>query len=189
MKLTSISLVAGAALLAVAGAAVAQDRGGGRGPAADMTRDQAVARADARFARLDANRDGRVTTDEARQARAGRRAERQAARFDRLDTNNDGSLSRAEFDARGAGRGASRGERRERRGGIGSDGRGGQRMAMRMFGGDGVATRDEFRALALQRFERLDANRDGTVTSTERGEVRERMREERRSRRGAADRG
>ncbi|MFN3725284.1 MAG: EF-hand domain-containing protein [Allosphingosinicella sp.] len=184
-KTITLSLV-GAALLATTGVAAAQ---GGqdaprRGPAAEVTRDQALARADARFARLDANSDGRVTADEARQVRQGRRAERQGQRFDRLDTNRDGVLSREEFSQRQA----VRAERREGRGmRAGRQGRrgGGEARAARLFGADGVLTRDEFRARALQRFERLDLNRDGTITVAERQEAGQRLRAERQNRRRA----
>jgi len=183
-KTITLSLV-GAALLATTGVAVAQggqqdDR---RGPAAEVTRDQALARADARFARLDANSDGRVTADEARQVGQARRAERQGQMFDRLDTNRDGQLSREEFGQRQAQR-AERGERRGMRGHRGGR-RGGEMRGARLFGADGVLTREEFRAQALQRFERLDTNRDGTITAAERQEARQRFRAERQSRRGA----
>ena len=188
-KTITLSLV-GAALLATTGVAVAQGgQDARRGPAAEVTRDQAVARADARFARLDANSDGRVTADEARQVRQARRAERQGQRFDRLDTNRDGQLSREEFSQRQA----QRAERREVRGMRGGRRammrmrgmRGGDARAARQFGTDGVITREEFRAQALQRFERLDGNRDGTVTVAERQEARQRLRAERRNRRAA----
>lgn len=183
-KTITLSLV-GAALLATTGVAVAQ---GGqnaqrRGPVAEMTRDQAVARADAQFARLDVNRDGSVTADEARQARQANRAERRGRVFDRLDANRDGSISREEFNQRPA----MSAERREGRGmRAGRQGRrGGEAGAARMFDANGVLTREEFRARALQRFERLDLNRDGTITAAERQEARQRFRAERQGRRGA----
>jgi hypothetical protein len=196
MKAIKFSLIAGALLAATGAAAQPAQIGaqGRRGPAAEVTRDQAVARAEQRFARLDANRDGRVTAEEARQAvqagmqqRQQRRAERQGQRqgqaFDRLDTDRNGSISREEF----AQRRALRDEPGQRggRGGMRGMGLGGERMGQRMFGEDGMITRDEFRARALQRFERLDANRDGRVTLAERREVRQRLREERRGRRQA----
>ena len=186
-KTITLSLV-GAALLATTGVAAAQ---GGqdaprRGPAAEVTRDQALARADARFARLDANRDGRVTADEARQAGEARRAERQGQMFDRLDANRDGAISREEFGQRQAMRGERREGRAMRGGRRGMHRMGGmQARGARMFGADGVVTREEFRAQALQRFERLDANRDGTITAAERQEARQRLRAERQSRRAA----
>jgi Ca2+-binding EF-hand superfamily protein len=184
MKVIKITLLAGA-LLAGTGVASAQPQGA-RGPAAEVTRDQALARADQRFQRMDANRDGRVTAEELRQvvqARMARREERGGQRqdqlFERLDTNRDGQLSREEF----AQRRALRGERRAARGMGGMDGPRGGRMAMRLLGEDGVLTMEEFRQQALRRFERLDANRDGRVS----GEERRNVREQRRERRGARD--
>lgn len=197
MKAIRISIIAGA-LLATSGIAMAQP-GSGRGQGAEMTRDQAVARAEQRFARLDVNRDGRLTVEEARQgnpARAGRRearteqrqarraerrAQRQAGRangqgFARIDTNRDGQISQEEFAARRAARAERRAQRGQR---AGQRGQGG--MA-RLFGQDGVITLDEYRAQALQRFERLDANRDGRVTVAERREVREQRRSRRQAR-------
>lgn len=187
-KTITLSLV-GAALLATTGVAVAQGgQDGRRGPVADITREQAVARADAQFARLDVNRDGSVTADEARQARQANRAERRGQMFDRLDANRDGSISREEFNQRPAMRG---GEGREGRGmRAGRQGRrgGAEARGARMFGADGVVTREEFRARALQRFERLDLNRDGTVTAAERQQARQRFRAEGQGRRGGAPR-
>ena len=189
MKKITLTLVAGA-LLATSGVALAQRQEGRRGPDAQLTRDEAVARAEQRFARLDANRDGRLTAEEARQGRPARAERRQARRgdrqgqrgelaFERLDTNRDGQISREEFNQRRAlrgDRGAQRGERRAARA---------ERRAGRGFGQDGVVTLAEFRARALQRFERLDANRDGIVTVAERQEVRQRIRAERQGRRSA----
>lgn len=113
--------------------------GGGR-PAADsvLTRDEFRQRADQRFARLDANSDGRLTREEMRAQRMERRAERGRRgmrgglrlgrmmgldgevtlaeidtvlrqRFDRRDLNNDGALTP---DERGGRRGMMRGDRR-----------------------------------------------------------------------------
>ena len=47
---------------------------------------------DARFAAADANKDGRLSRDEAKDSRL-------ASRFDALDANKDGSLSRDELAA------------------------------------------------------------------------------------------
>lgn len=189
MKAIKFSIIAGA-LLVTAGAASAQPGERGRGPAAEVTRDQAAALAEQRFQRLDADRDGRVTQEELRQQvqarmanRQERRAQRQGQLFERLDTNRDGQLSREEF----AQRRALRGERGGHggRGGLAGRRGGGERMMARMLGEDGVLTLDEFRARALQRFERLDANRDGRVTVAERREIRQQLRQERRARRQA----
>jgi hypothetical protein len=193
MKTIKTSLLAGALVALAAGtAAAAQPESPARSPAAEVTRDQALARADERFQRMDANRDGRVTAEELRalgharmaersERRAERRAERQGQVFDRLDGNRDGQISREEF--------AQRRELRRgpggRRGPRGMRGPRGGQMAMRGLGGrllgeDGVLTAAEFRQRALQRFERLDANRDGRVTAEERHAARDRIRDGRR---------
>ena len=184
MKAMKSILIGGGALLALAGVAQAQ---GNAAPArgAEMTRQQAVERADQMFGRFDANNDGQVTQDEARQSVAARSAERQQRRaarqgqaFERLDANRDGQLSREEFEQRRA----MRTERREARGQRGAGrrgGGGGMGMGMRgaqaaqLFGSDGVITRDEFRQQAVQRFDATDANRDGTVTRDERRAARQ----------------
>ncbi|HWH17076.1 MAG TPA: hypothetical protein VNT77_01870 [Allosphingosinicella sp.] len=130
-------MAGGIAALACSGMAAAQPVPGPRGNAA-VTRAEAVQKADEQFARLDANRDGRVTREEmqARQQRGGKMTERRAQR--------------------GGPEGA----------------RGG-----RMFGEKGFVTQAEFRERAIQRFDRLDSNRDGTVTAAERQQARAQMRE------------
>ena len=66
---------------------------------ADWTRADTIARADRRFARLDANGDGTISKDEFRAP--------MLARFDRMDADHNGTVTRAERDA-------ARAERRER---------------------------------------------------------------------------
>ena len=157
-----LTLAASVAALAFSGAAMAQTApapGKARVPMADMTRAQAQARAEARFARMDANQDG--TVDQAdRQARRGRA-------FDRIDTDRNGSISRAEFDAQAAKRG-------DRRAGRMDSKRQGQRAMM--DAARGPLTRRAFLDRALTMFDKADANRDGTVTVTERKAARETMR-------------
>jgi hypothetical protein len=204
--MNKLILLAGTALLAIAGPALAQPAPSPRAdrpstpPAAslrtgsaDVTRQQVIARVDQRFARLDVNNDGRATPEEARQAGEQRRAERAGRMFERLDLNRDGSVSRAEFDQarsqlreRSGERRAERGGRRGMRGmhgprrGPGARGEAGQRM----FGEQGFVTREQMRERALARFDRLDANRDGTLTAAERQQGRQQMRERMQERRG-----
>ena len=195
-----ITILAGTAALAVAaGVAIAAqpadaprfDRN------ADVTRQQVVERADQRFARLDVNNDGRATPEEARQAMQQRREQGAGRMFERMDLNHDGSISRAEFDqARGqmrehrCERRAQHGERMgmrgmhgPRRGGPGGPGARGE-GAQRLFGEQGFVTREQMRERALARFDRIDANHDGTLTAAERRQAREQMRERRQERRG-----
>lgn len=182
-------LLGGLAALAMA-PVLAQSGPGGRGNAdADgngvLTRAEVEADVAQRFAKLDANKDGKV--DEA--DRAAHRAERQNAMFAALDTNKDGSVSRAEYDAAAAARDAKRAERRAARAERHADGKhggeamrgkrgggrhgGGDRMlAMVDTNGDKAITLAEMRTAALARFDRIDANKDGQVTAEERAAMR-----------------
>ena len=152
------------------------------------TRAEALAAADARFASLDRNKDGKLTADERPGRRGGmtgdltREQFRQAAltRFDARDTNKDGRIDQAEHQARRDRRG--KGERHAR-GGMGSPGHGGARgagmanhaMMLADTNKDGVITKAEFTAGAAQMFDRLDANRDGRIDQAERSAARERV--------------
>ena len=180
----TFTILAGTALLASAGAVLAQPAVGPRADRdADVTRQQVIERADERFARLDLNNDGRATREEAQQAAQQRREQAAGRHFERLDANRDGSISRAEFDqAR-----STRSERREQRAGHGPHAgmrgmrgmrHGGPGMrGERMFGEQGFITREQMRERALARFDRADANRDGTLTAAERQQAREQRRE------------
>ena len=179
-------MVAGLGLLVLSGLAVAQPTnetrrdGGG-----DINRQQVIERTAQRFERLDVNRDGRLTAEEARQARGQRREQRAGLAFDRLDLDRNGNVTRAEFEqARGQmreQRGERRAERGERRGGRFMRGaRGGQTMRTgRMFGEQGFITREQFQQRALVRFDRQDIDRDGTVTVAERRQSFQQRREQR----------
>jgi len=68
------------------------------------------------------------------------------------------------------------GMRRFRHGGPGM----GIRMGARLFGEAGFVTAAQFRARALERFDRADANHDGTLTVAERQAQRGEMRRHRR---------
>ncbi len=174
-------LAGGAGIIAMAGVALAQPPMGARPDrGADMTRQQVIERIDARFESLDANRDGRFTPEESRAANEARRAQRVDRMFERLDANRDGSITRAEMaEARPMRRGRmGAGMRGPRRGGGGGEG-----MAARRFGEQGFITRDQMRERALARFDRIDADRNGTVTAAERQAAREARREQRRERR------
>lgn len=156
-----IILAAGLSALALAGGVAAAQAGDADG----LTRGQVAAKAQERFARMDANKDGRVDATD--------HAERQKARGDRmfalLDADKSGQISRAEFDAGHAKRAehGMRGGHGRRGHGFGAGGfghRGGG------FGpdGDGVLTQAEVQQRALARFDRIDADKDGTVTRAER---------------------
>ena len=176
-------IAAGLSALAAltAGAAVAQATDGRPGRDADVTRAQVVAQTDARFAKLDANRDGNVSAAEQKAVREARFADR----FKRLDTDGNGSISQAEFAAarekRGEGRGdhaeGRRGHHAGRGGHFGFGGRGGNADANK----DGVISKAEFQAKALERFDRSDADRNGVLTAVERQAARTAMRAQRAS--------
>ena len=177
----TLTLLSGAALLAVAGVALAQNGPGPDrpGPEGDVTRQQAIERADRMFARLDANHDGRVTPDEMRAMGEHRRDEMRQHMFDRLDANHDGNISREEFaqahDGPGGPDGGPGGHMGPPPGGP--DGPGGHGMGgAGMIGPEGV-TLEQMRARALERFDRADANHDGILTADERHAARERMRD------------
>jgi hypothetical protein len=192
VSMKKFAILAGTAILGVAAAGIragATDRCAGVRHA-DVTRQQVMhRRTDQRFQRLDINSDGRATADEARQAGEQRRAERAGRMFERLDANRDGSVSRAEFDQAQAQRMARRGERGEHGRGMGGMHRGHGWGGMRgergeqMFGEQGFVTRDQMRERALARFDRADANRDGTLTVAERQQGREQFRQHRQERR------
>lgn len=186
-------LLTGAALIATAGVALAQTAPDATARAdrnADLTRQQVIERADQRFARLDLNRDGRFTPEEGRQLAEQRRTQRADRMFERLDLNRDGSITREEM---GQAR-AQRAEQRAERGGRGHHGRRfmrghgprshfAMRSRERMFGEQGFVTAEQMRTRALERFDRMDANRDGTLTAAERRDARQQMREQFRQRR------
>lgn len=173
-----LTLALSTAALAISGAAMAQAAPAQtRAPRPDMTRAQAQAKAEAAFAELDANRDGRLDQAD--------RAARKAGMFDRIDTDRNGSISRAEFDAMHAKRGGMHEGAGHRM--AGQHGKMSGRMKGKMEGkmGDMMGadaepiTRQAFVDRALSRFDRADANRDGTVTQAERKAARDTMRQQR----------
>jgi Ca2+-binding EF-hand superfamily protein len=215
MKNKLLILAGGAfAVLGVAAAAQNAVPAARSGPGADLTRQQVIDRVQQRFQQLDIDHDGRFTPEEARQQRARRAEQRQDRMFARLDLDHDGSITRAEMaqahaqmrermqarraERRTAAPGAAGehgarhhgGRAMHRRGWHGHGRMGGQGYGQRMFGEQGYVTLEQMRDRALQRFDRLDANHDGTVTGAERRQaragMRERMRERRQARQGGA---
>ena len=164
-----------------------------------QTRASVQARVAEHFARADANKDGFVTQAEAQAVRSAmvkQRGHRVAARahanpgalFDRIDTNRDGAISRAEFDAMHAQRQQRRAARdsngdgrpdARRMGGLGMAGFGGRMFAMADANRDSRVSLQEATDAALQRFDRVDINRDGQITPDERRQARDRFRAQR----------
>jgi Ca2+-binding EF-hand superfamily protein len=155
-----------------------------------VSRDEFIAAAKTRFAKLDRNGDGKLTADELAmphkgqgandRAQSGERRQFGQQRFDKLDANHDGVVTLnefvaaadarfKEFDAAGKGRVsaeqiASSPKAQERA----------ARVAERIVkhldtNGDGVVTQDEFLAAAKQRFARIDKNGDGFIDTSEIG--------------------
>lgn len=178
MRKLTLSLIAGAVALAAGGTAMAQQAQPSRPP---MTRAGAEQRAAQIFEKLDANHDGKIDQAD--------RALREKARFDRIDANHDGQLSYTEFNAMHGQRddahpesgrqGAEHG--RGRRDGFRS--RPGGMSHMADADKNGAITKAEFQAAALTRFDRIDANKDGTVTPDEAKAARDSMRQQWQSRR------
>lgn len=165
-----------------AGIAVAMQTETAYPPRAPLTKAQMLARADARFAALDTNKDGQLSAQELEAGRGeGRRGGRMLAH---ADANKDGLISRAEHRAAAEARFArvdadkdgaiEAGEgRRGFREGSKREGRWfgmrGHRMAMLADANrDGAISRAEFDAAAAQRFARLDTNRDGKLDRADR---------------------
>jgi hypothetical protein len=135
-----------------------------------VTKAEAMAAADARFAKMDANNDGSL--NEADKAAMVKK------RFAEMDADKNGAISETEFVAAHEARAAKRQDRREMRMGRGGpEGkmghRGGRGGGMKMLAradtdGDKAVSKAEFRVAAEARFAKADANSDGTITADER---------------------
>ena len=179
--LSGISLLAGTAVLA-------QPAERQTGP---MTRAEATQKSAERFQKMDLNSDGVLDLTD--------RELRRKQKIARIDTDGNNAISKAEREAakearqaRRAERLAERGDKAELRGerrGKGKRGmrgmrghRGGAAMAARAdTNGDGRLTLQEFQTAALTRFDRADADKNGTVTQEERKAARDAMRAEMRA--------
>jgi len=158
-----IAIIAGIAALAASTTGFAQQRPQ-RAPAADITRAQASAQADQQFAGLDLNRDGQLTPEEVRQALQQRMAERRQRMEQRLSQLTPEQRAQVEQRRaeRVAARGGTAGPGRLDRGRLGRGGPGGALAALK-----GPISLAQFRELSLQRFDRLDADRNGILSPAE----------------------
>lgn len=134
----------------------------------NLTRAELTASLDKRFAQLDTNNDGQITKEERDAAHQARFEQH----FKAMDTDGNGQISQAEMKAAHEARKEMRGKHRGMRHGDGQ--RGGRHggfghgMAKADANDDGVVTKAEFQAKALERFVKADTNKDGTVTQAER---------------------
>ena len=172
----------GMSVLAQAGPA---GRGGDRMAQLDINKDGAIDRSEAakapklleHFDRMDANKDGRISAEERPQR--GRDGGRGGDRMAQLDANQDGAIDRSEaakapkllehFDRMDANKdGRISAEERPQRGRHG--GRGGDRMAQLDANQDGAIDRSEAAKAPklLEHFDRMDANKDGRISTEER---------------------
>jgi len=169
MSLRSNIVLIGAGLLSLSAGAMAQPSAsptGSQGKFSPATRTQLQSALEKRFDAVDANHDGTLTPQERTASMAARRSDMRERTFARLDTNKDGAISKDEFTAArpqpGTERTSERGNHRPRNAGM-----------MIMHGqfaayADKPITRSEFVTAGLARFDRLDTNHDGTISSAER---------------------
>ena len=139
----------------------------------NLTKAELTAALDKHFAQLDSNNDGSITKEERDAARKARFEQH----FKAMDTDGNGQISQAEMQAAHEARKEMRGKHRGMRHGDGPQGEGhrgwrhggfGHGMARADADNDGVVTKAEFQARALERFAKADANNDGTVTQAAR---------------------
>lgn len=128
-----------------------------------ITRVDAVAKAREHFARMDANKDGKLDAAD----RAAHHGQMATAMFDRIDADRNGSISREEWNAGAARMAEAHGQGEGPRHMLKM-----RRPAMHMMqadvNGDRAITPQEFEARALARFDAADTNKDGTVSPGER---------------------
>jgi len=177
-------------------------RGGGMMMMADTNKDGTITKAEltagleARFAKMDIDKDGKLT----QAARDALRAQRLDMRFAKLDTDKNGQISKAEMAAAQEAKADKRADKRAEAGKPGGpEGRhwggrhhGGPGKGGKMMGGrgdankDGTVTKAEFMAGPMAMFDKADANKDGQVTADEMKAARQAMRSAWKDRKAAA---
>ncbi len=161
-------VAAAAATAALAGPAAAAPQllasvqaAAGAAPAAPPTRTQVSANATASFQQIDTNKDGALSKAEVDAAQVRRQqrvtaaeTQRVTQQFNRLDTDKSGQLSLAEFRAVARQVKVAPNASTE---------------AMKEFdtNSDGKITADEYRQTILGSFDRVDTNKDGTISDAE----------------------
>lgn len=174
MKKFLIGASVAAVLATSAWAITDKDHKGMRGP---QTRAEVEAKVKEHFAKVDSNKDGAITKEEADAFKTARRTEMRGRMFAMMDADKNGQISREEFDAHradGMGHGRHMGGMHGRHGSMSG------LFARADANGDGKVTLAEATGKALERFDRVDANKDGTVTPEERRAGWQKWKEERR---------
>jgi len=181
---TSLSIL-GIGLLSLGAAAFAQTSApaGGPGMRAPVDRAGLQTRLNQQFDARDANKDGMLSVDERKAHRAESREKMQARMFERLDADKSGQISKEEFAAR---HGGPRGERGEGKRGDWAGKRHGhhgggmmmQRQLMSEYK-DKAIPKAVFINAGLARFDKMDTDRNGTISPAEREAARKMMREHR----------
>ena len=155
-------LTAAALIAAIPGVALAQGGAAANDETQTVTRAAPSTDLDTDYADMDGDKDGKVTAAEintrlVKSAEAkveALRKERDGA-FAKLDTNSDGTISKAEFDERAKLPTIKDPDAQPFLAQFDSD-------------KDGAISKDEFRAPTLANFDRLDKDKDGTLTQAER---------------------
>lgn len=176
-------IILGIGLLSLGTMAIAAQPSGSTDRRSPPARAELQTKLEQKFDAMDANRDGTLTPQERRAAMAAGRDARRASMFATLDSNHDGVLSPEEFAA----------IHRDRAAGARSDADGAVRGARHHRAGrDGVTpwralaayrdkpiTRTQFVEAGLTRFDRIDTDHDGVISSAERDAARVARRERR----------
>ena len=127
-----------------------------------LTRSEISTELDGDYADMDGDKDGKVTADEinsrlvkSAEAKVAELKKERDAAFAKLDTDGNGSVSKAEFEAKATLPAIKDPDAKPFLDRFDAD-------------KDGSISKDEFRAPTLANFDRLDRNKDGTLTPSER---------------------
>jgi Ca2+-binding EF-hand superfamily protein len=146
-----------------------------------MKRTELKSMLEARFDKLDANHDGKLSPEDRDLART----ERRDVLFSKLDSNKDGSISKAEFSsARRDGQPGRSGQQQA------DDDKGDARFShanwrprpmhgMMPGGAQEPISKADFVAKGLARFDKVDTDHDGIISPAERDAARTQMRDDR----------
>jgi Ca2+-binding EF-hand superfamily protein len=156
----TVATLASLAIFAPSVAVAAQSSAVPSGSAAQpVTRSGLAGQLDSSFNNLDANKDKSLDRSEIEAAQARNVAQAKAeiakrveAEFTRLDGNKDGQLSLAEFKGAAASPRVPPVE---------------ELVKQLDRNGDGKVTQEEYRALPLANFDRIDTNKDGSISAQE----------------------